>query len=321
MLIQKLTLICASVSIAALTACGGANMSGAISPRKEKTDKSGAKDASAPAVVTGAYLYCDYSPRDVDGADKDAIGCSVNDPSGKVMALTNSGTFGFFRSVNGGSYTAPSLTNSASGWQAVFKHAKSETARSKYIVSYANGSGFDELVCEGTQLPCNEQITPKTTPMYLSFPVNGIWISDNGIPTSKTLDPSTPMDPTLFCDSSGTPRDGNAVWEEALKKKSPILGGIITPFTGGTVIENANRFSLSSDAFCAIKKKNTKSIVTSGNRCHIMVLQIKKDDNRLDHTIKDSKDLPKERATVLVVRNDTKNKSEIETLFAKSICP
>jgi hypothetical protein len=320
MRIQKLTLICASVSIAMLAACGGANMSGAISPRKEKTDKSGAKDASAPAVVTGAYLYCDYSPRDVDGPDKDAIGCSVNDPSGKIMALTNSGTFQFFRSVNGGSYTAPSLTNSASGWQAVFKHSKSETARSKYIVSYANGSGFDELVCEGAQLPCNEQITPKTTPMYLSSALNGIWISDDGILTDKTLDPSTAMDPTLFCDSGGTLRYSKAVWEEAAKKQSPILGGIVTVFTGGTVIENANRFSLPSDAFCAIKKKNTKSIVTSGNSCHIMVLKNKK-DNRLDHTLKNSKNLLQKNATVLIIRNDTKNKSEIETLFSNSICP
>jgi hypothetical protein len=320
MLIQKLTLICAFVSIAVLTACGGANMSGAISPRKEKTDKSGAKEASAPAVVTGAYLYCDYSPRDVDGPDKDAIGCSVNDPSGKIMALTNSGTFRFFRSVNGGSYTAPSLSNSASGWQAVFKHAKSETARSKFIVSHPNGSGFDELVCEGTQLPCNEQIIPKITPMYLSSPINGIWISDDGTPTNKTLDPATEMDPTLFCDSGGDIRDGNAVWEEAAKKQSPILGGIITMFTGGTVIENANRFSLPSDAFCAIKKKKTKSIVTSGNSCHILVLKNKK-DNRLDHTLKNSKNLLQKNATVLVIKNGTKNKSEIETLFANSICP
>jgi hypothetical protein len=202
----------------------------------------------------------------------------------------------------------------------VFKHAKSETARSKYIVSYANGSGFDELVCEGTQLPCNELITPKITPMYLSSPINGIWISDDGIPTSKTLDPSTEMDPTLFCGSGGAIRDGNAVWEDAAKKKSPILGGIITAFTGGTVIENANRFSLPSDAFCAIKKEKTNSIVTSGNSCHIVVFKNKK-DNRLDHTLKNSKNLLQKNATVLVIKNGTKNKSEIETLFANSICP
>ena len=253
MLIQKLTLICASVTIAVLTACGGASMSGAIGPRKEKTDKSGAKDASAPAVVTGAYLTCDYSSKD-DSGESQGVGCSAKDPSGNVIQPTASNKLAFYRTFKNGAYLKPDRTKNSSEPQAVFMVPRSQIGDSKYKATYANNWGLDEFSCES--LPCRQPLKANSTPSYVALDLStsslgaapaAVWSMDqkytNAVKFVKTFKiDMNYIDPSLYCQSSGSTspmRLGRNPGQDYFAKV--VLPGITLPTIGDSQIRPINR--------------------------------------------------------------------------------
>lgn len=316
MLIKNLTLICASLIVTILASCGGANMNGFISPRKEKTDKSGGREVSEPAVVTGSYLTCDYSPRDVDDAGQDAIGCRVSRADDKNMALTTSSDFQFYRSFNGGSYTKPSLTNSASGWQAVFKHPKSQTSKSKFIVSYANGAGTDEMVCEGARLPCKTQITPQTKPMHLSLTTQGFWAPVNPLISDFLRDPACPNNPRVYC------KNGQIIQDSSPKVDTETRCPGATGFLYDTVLESLaeevnvdllarsqsqSSVSIDTSKICIIRKPATnrrsapRELVTGPEQgCYLVAVDVKS-GFKINHRDRSSRDMPSGKAFNLII--------------------
>jgi hypothetical protein len=211
MRIQKLTLICASVSIAVLTACGGANMSGAISPRKEKTDKSGAKDASAPAVVTGAYLYCDYSPTDNQGDGK-AVGCSVM--TAENVRMESSSVEGIdYEAESGGKTYPPSKTNTPI-WGALW----TSLTKLSSTTFHASVSTFDKQVVplSCTAVPCRSapvtatSMAPEKSPKKTTLTgIKGVWPGKNskwyttGFNSAGLQVASQPAGPDEYCYTDG----------------------------------------------------------------------------------------------------------------------
>jgi hypothetical protein len=286
MLIQKLTLICASVSIAVLTACGGANMSGAISPRKEKTDKSGAKDASVPAVVTGAYLTCDYSSKD-DSADSQGVGCSAIDQSGNVIQPTATNKLAFYRTFKNGAYLKPDRTKNSSEPQAIFIIPRSQIGESKYKATYANKWGLDEFSCDS--LPCRRPMTPNATPSYLALEPSAsspgvtsaaVWSMDQKYTEAVKFFRNLRIDlnyidPSLYCQSSGGSdiiRLGRNPGQDYTSKVL-LPPGITIPTIGSSQIRSINRMYVPTSYFAkhTLKGGGDKEI---GSGC--IVLSLKK---------------------------------------------
>jgi hypothetical protein len=239
MLIQKLTLICASVTIAVLTACGGANMSGGVSPRKEKTDKSGAKDASAPAVVTGAYLFCDYSPRD-NTSEADAVGCSMELNGNKVTPTTQN-KLAFYSSKAGGAYKKPDKTNTSSGHQALFLTAKEDFPRTRYLATFANRYGVDEFFCDS--VPCTKPVISDPVPTHLLLQVDGIWRADGNI-IKFGMDAIKMIRVADYC-TSGTPRFG----QSPAANFAPIVGAVGAIGGGLNTLERLGQLYAKTDEF------------------------------------------------------------------------
>jgi hypothetical protein len=290
MLIQKLTLICASVTIAVLTACGGANMSGAIGPRKEKTDKSGAKDASAPAVVTGAYLYCDYSPTDNQGDGK-AVGCSVM--TAENVRMEASSVEGIdYEAESGGKTYPPSKTNTPI-WGAVWTGLTNLSS----TTFHASVSTFDKQVVplSCTAVPCKSapfNITSKTppgkSPKAKISVLTGIWrgngnnwyLTSEGNPANLTLKTTrNPAEPDDLCDSSGQVVSKNTAQN---RMKSFALSNAVNPLTGlatsiiSTWLSNDfdNSRSLTSIDAPACVRPIGGELVRSGRNCAVAILRL-----------------------------------------------
>jgi hypothetical protein len=304
MLIQKLTLICASVSIALLTACGGANMSGAISPRKEKTDKSGAKDASAPAIVTGAYLTCNYSPTDATSGNN-AVGCSVIDGGSPVIPdATNK--LAFYRSVNNGPYLKPNKNNTSSGHQAVFTGPKVEINSSRYLAMMSNQYGMDEFRCDS--LPCNSPITMNAKPSFVRLDINSLWRMDNSVNSAINAMPFlfNYIDASAYCDASGQAKIGS----------NPALNFIRIPTVGATKIESQSLIYADTSNFRKHKLKNgTYREINDG--CIIVPLKRNGKNFRADGISKSGPEINTERFDLIL--SDTPSNRTLVDNFLQDI--
>lgn len=185
MRLTYLTNLTSLLFVAALfTSCGGSTMSAGgnnFIKKRERKDASADKDADAkdPKVVTGAYLSCDISSKDADKSGNDAVGCSMHNSSGQKIQPNAENKLAFYRRVDGSPYQKPTLTNTASGHQAVFAVSRSETQKSKYIATYANRYGIDEVVCE--TIPCRSTVKLGQVPSYLQLAADAVWRLDDGV--------------------------------------------------------------------------------------------------------------------------------------------
>lgn len=179
MLRQSLSFLFALGAFGLMSGCGGTSMSGdsGTSKGKKKKDDAVAIDAAEPYVVTGAYLTCDHSPTDAKGGD--AVGCSMMDGSGSKIAPTAQNKIAFYKSISRGAYQKPDQTNTASGHQALFLGRSDEVSRSRYIATFANRYGIDEVFCDS--LPCKKVVSSQPKPTYLQLYVNGLWRVDDGL--------------------------------------------------------------------------------------------------------------------------------------------
>ena len=179
--IQKLTLICASLGVAVLASCGGANMSGATSPRKDKTDTSGGKRASTPAVVTGAYLTCDYSPADNQGDGK-AVGCSVMTAENVRMESASVESIDY-KAESSGQTFPPSKTNTPI-WGAVWASLTNLSSTTFHASIATSDKPAIPLSCTG--VPCRSapvnttSLAPGKSPSKTTVTgITGIWPGKN----------------------------------------------------------------------------------------------------------------------------------------------
>jgi len=269
----QLTTICAITLLGLMTGCGGAGMSGAAgTSRKEKQDDSGRTDASTPAVVTGAYLTCNDSPEDSQG-NNDAVGCSMI-ANGATVTPTPANKLAFYRSKDGGPYQKPDKSNTASGHQALFYKAKTETAKTRYIATYANQWGVDEISCNN--LPCNQAVKIGTTPEFLSIEPQattqfGAWSMDSGyISTVNTLKKMgidlNFIEPDSYCDRSGIFFGSNPG-----KKYIQIKTSMSMPW-GATTIESSSRFYAQVSNFSK-KKLKDGSFYKENSYCIVVSLK------------------------------------------------
>ena len=194
MLRQSLTLMFALVGFGLLSGCGGAAMSGDSGTNRDKNKKDDAVaiDAAEPYVVTGAYLTCDHSPIDAKGGD--AVGCSMMDGSGAKITPTSQNKIAFFKSISRGPYQKPDETNTASGHQALFLGTRDEISKTRYIATFANGYGVDEVYCDS--VPCKKQVSSGPKPTYLQLYVDGLWRIDDGIISDKA---ATTLNTKNYC--------------------------------------------------------------------------------------------------------------------------
>jgi hypothetical protein len=177
MLKQSLSLLFALGAFGLLSGCGGAAMSGDSGTNKgKKKDDAVAIDAAEPYVVTGAYLTCEQSPSDAKGGD--AVGCSLMDGSGAKITPTAQNKVAFYKSVSRGAYQKPDKTNTASGHQAVFLGTSDEISKTRFIGTFANRYGVDEVYCDS--VPCKKAVSSGPKPTYLQLYVDGLWRVDDG---------------------------------------------------------------------------------------------------------------------------------------------
>jgi hypothetical protein len=284
MLIQKLTLICASVSIAVLTACGGANMSGAISPRKEKTDKSGAKDASAPAVVTGAYLYCDYSPTDNQGDGK-AVGCSVmTAENAKMEASSVEGID--YEAESGGNTYPPSKTNTPI-WGALW----TSLTKLSSTTFHASVSTFDEQVIplSCTSVPCKSAPVGATSKKLGKSPtkpmvtgISGVWPGNNskwyttGYNSAGLKVASQPAGPDEYCDTTGnvvSESEAESRMRQFIDDHVYTLYKLVTEITSINVDAAPSLRNATSDPGPSCVKILNSQRVRKGSHCSVAIVE------------------------------------------------
>lgn len=288
MLIKYLTLICASLIVTILASCGGANMSGFISPRKEKTDKSGAREVSEPAVVTGSYLTCDYSAKD-DTGESQAVGCSMKAPSGNVIQPTAANKLAFYRIVKNDAYIKPDQMTNSSAPQALFRVPRAQLSESKYIATYANKWGMDEFSCDS--LPCRQLLTPNVIPTYLALEPSAtssgtasaaFWSMEqrytDAVRSARifSLDLNF-IDPSFYCSSVGSNRgfrEGRDPGQDYFA--TIVLPGIPLPTFGKRSITAIDRMyaPLSHFSKHLLKDGSPKAV---GNGC--IVLSLRKRSN------------------------------------------
>ncbi len=264
-------------------------MSGAISPRKEKTDKSGAKDASAPAVVTGAYLTCDYSPTDNEDDGK-AVGCSVMTAANVRMDPSSVESIDY-EAESSGRTLPPSKTNTPI-WGAVWTGLTNLSS----TTFQASISTFDKQVVplSCTAVPCQSapfNITPTTPGKSPKAKINGltgIWrgngnnwyLTSEGNPVGLTLKTTrNPAEPDDLCDSSGQVVNKNTAQN---RMKSFALSNAMNPLTGlatsmistwlGADFDNSR--SLTSIDAPACVKPIGGDLVRSGRNCAVAILRL-----------------------------------------------
>ena len=183
-------------------------MSGAAGGgRKDKKDLSGGKEVSAPAVVTGAYLTCNYSSAGSTNSNQDSVGCSVID-NGSPVEPTKENKLAFYRSFKNGPYIKPSKINATSEPQALFAVPKTETGESRYLATLANDYGIDEFSCN--TLPCDTPIKLQAKPSFVKLDAKAIWIMSDPINTAINAMPFlfNYIDTDSYCDTSGSAKIG-----------------------------------------------------------------------------------------------------------------
>lgn len=201
MLIQMLTW---SSVLAVLGACDGANMAGS-NKRKDKTEKSENTDASTPYVITGSYLTCRPSPKDIESSNHDAVGCNLTRNS-QVIPMTEQNKLAFYRIAPNGSHHEPNKKNSSSGHQAVFFTPKSEAGNTEYRATFAHTYGMQEVACKS--LPCEEKVPSIPNPTHIFFPAAAIWSMDpEFVKATKNMPIADYIDPSFYC-NNGRPEIG-----------------------------------------------------------------------------------------------------------------
>jgi hypothetical protein len=313
------TALTALFSVAILLAsCGGTSMSGGgnnlIKKRERKEGNNEAdKEAKDPKIVTGAYLSCEVSTKDPPPPANDAVGCKFRTPEGNLILPTAENKVKFFKSVNGGTYSAPTKENTASGYQALFELPKTETARSRFIVAYKNKSGMDELVCEGAKLPCTKQASMEAQPTYMALrDVSGVWVADGF--AGSMINALDWLQPQRFCHPDGSLKEGDA----------PVKETSWLPFVGSPKIERASGASISREKFCAKSVQadlgSARRFANTENGCHVAFLQ-KRGNDPIDliHSNTGSKEIKRDYFTI-VVPESKMTKQEIESTLAAFSC-
>ncbi len=306
-------------SYAAMVAsCGGTSLSGNnnIIKKKERTAASEEDgDAKDPQVVTGAYLTCERSSKDATGSGNDAVGCSVMSANDKPINPSSNNKLSLKKSLNGGSYLDPTQKNTASGHQALFINPKSETNSTKYIATYANNVGINEIVCDGNQLPCKKPLTFDALPMYVSLNSAAVWNVDQGI--SGMTEAWDKLNTKNFC-SNGAPRIGKSPAKKDLNSKIPGMGFIADAIGNFTTLQQTDIFSVDTRDFCVLKRSND-GFATTGDGCHVTLMKKQRSDFNIDHTSTSSARI-KDDLFALVMKQDQVEDSQLESLLSKFSC-
>lgn len=329
MRLTYLTTLTSLIFVAALfTSCGGSTMSAGgnnlIKKRERKEGASGSNDdAKDPKVVTGAYLSCEPSPKDAGGSGSDAVGCSMRSASGGKIQANSENKIKYYKSLNSGPYTAPSKQNTASGHTALFDLPKSEIPNTRFIVTYKNKSGMDELVCDGANLPCRKTANMEQSPMYLTMPVAGLFPVDNNKLTTHFTKAWDALESDYFC-SGGNPKIGSEPTKNGMGDKIPIFGGIVANaidlFGGGySRVRALPAFSMSAKEFCALKKP-TGGYSTYGDGCYLALMRKLGKSASLDHMNARTSEIKND--LFVVIMNDTTLTDEaLESTLSEFKCP
>jgi hypothetical protein len=300
-----------------MVSCGGSQMTGTdqnLVKKRERQQPAGQgstnedADAKDPQVVTGAYLTCDRSPKDAVNPEMDAIGCSVYSGDGSLMASGNQNMLKFFKRFQTGSYMGPNLVSTASGFQALFMVPKHDTPNTKFIASYKNQHGFDELTCDGSQLPCKKSLEYPDHAAYLGLDISGLWQVNDGI-VGEATKALRFVDSHNFCDR-------NSRGETILKiNQSPAANAVsgsgfdsILDYSTNKITA-ARRIYASRNDVCVIKVKDQilgstkqgQGFSSSGNGCHVALME-KRSGSRIpiDGMSSQSQRLSTKRFTIIL---------------------
>lgn len=281
---RNMTLIYASLSFALLVSCGGANMSGAISPRKEKTDTSGRKDAPSPSVVTGAYLTCDYSPTD-DQADSKAVGCSVMSAENVRIAPESVDSLNFEATSSAVRSFAPSKINT-SLWGAVWDSLTNLSSTTFHADISVAGESIP-LSCSG--VPCKSPPhTPTVTKPVTKTPspritgLKGIWPGNNskwyttGYNSVGMQVAAQPAPPDDYCDNGGNvvgEREAESRMREFIKYKVNPIFQVLTEISSVNVDSAPELRNATSDAMPACVKLFGGQKVRTGSSCAVAIVE------------------------------------------------
>lgn len=198
-------------------------MSGDSGTNKDskKKDDAVAIDAAEPYVVTGAYLTCDHSPADAKGGD--AVGCSMMDGSGSRITPTSQNKIAFYKSLSRGAYQKPDQTNTASGHQALFLGTSDDISKTRFMATFANRYGVDEVYCDS--VPCKKPVSSEPKPTYLQLYVDGLWRVDDGVISDKA---ATNLNTKNYCSNGKILFDKSPAANESLFVKMGSMLGVGT---------------------------------------------------------------------------------------------
>jgi hypothetical protein len=254
------------IFVALLASCGGSTLSGGsngIVGKKKERAASDDNEAKDPQVVTGAYLTCETVPKESSDPTTDAVGCSVI-LNGKNVKPTPINKLAFYRRFNDGAMQKPSQSNTDSGHQALFVYPKSETDKSRFLATYANRYGIDEVVCE--TLPCRRPVNLGPTPSFIQLNVDAVWRVDKGL--TGAMDFFNFVDTRNYCDNGkirlGSSPAGNSV---------PVVD-IIQQISGSTKIEALGQLYAEISRFSKSALRSGE-FYKSGNGCIILPLRRK----------------------------------------------
>jgi hypothetical protein len=253
--------------------------------RKDKKDLSGGKEVSAPSVVTGAYLTCDYSPTD-DQSDPKEVGCSVMSAENVRIDPAMVDSLNFEATSSAGRSFAPSKINT-SLWGAVWDS----------LTNLSSTTFHSDISLAGESIPLSCLGVPCKSPPYkpsVTKPVNnnpttkkitglkGIWPGKNskwyttGVNSAGLNVADQPAPADDYCDNSGnvvTENEAETRMRNFIKNHVHTVYQFLTEITSVNVDDSPSTRSATSDSMPSCVQLFNSQKVRRGMNCSVAIVK------------------------------------------------